>query len=101
MAYLTSKARRFVDLAMQMPENARYAAAWAAWQEHNPITAHPTELAPEAARMFAVALQELEKSLLRRIEEAGEDEDAAADYENDLSSVEAVQRGITESRVAL
>ncbi len=102
MAYLTSKARRFVDLAMQMPENTKHMAYWLEWQKSHPVTADPTALTQEAARMFASVLQGLEKLLLRRIEEAGPDEDAMADVENDLSFIEAVQRGIAgDHRIAL
>lgn len=97
MAYLTLKARRFVDYAMSLPENAQYQREWATWRDARPPSPEPMELTTEAAHVVVEVLRRYQRWLSHRIDVGPRDDDLHADMGNDLSFIAAVERDLARS----
>jgi hypothetical protein len=103
MIFLSAKARRIVEEAVQRLPDARDRQIWGAWSRRNPAvkqwdSAPGTEpfMPPEAAAIAALALSKLAVSLEADIYRRADDDDELVQLDNILADVRSIEQSLSQ-----
>lgn len=91
MSGLSPTAMRFIDLALRKEADERNSSRWYSWAK-----SPDTEMPSYVAQIAIHALSSLALSLEKAIEDGKIDPRTAAEFENDLGYIAAVEASLTE-----